>query len=73
MVVAVILEASSIAVALAAGCEYWRSRRGPLVLLALVVTHARAFCLCLRRELARVPERWRQQYPLAVCEVKRQG
>ena len=65
-----ILEASGIALTLAAGCEYLRTRRGPLVLLALAVTHARAFCLCLRREAARAPERWRREYGFALREIK---
>lgn len=65
-----ILEASGIALTLAAGCEYLRSRRGPLVLLALTVLHARAFLLCLRWEAALVPTRWRRAYPLAVREAK---
>lgn len=43
---------------------------GPLALLALAVTHTRAFCLCLRRELARVPGRWRNEYQFALREIK---
>lgn len=68
-----ILEASSIALTLAAGCEYLRSRRGPLVLLASAVLQARAFCLCLRKEAARIPERWRREYQFALRDVKEQG
>jgi hypothetical protein len=65
-----ILEASTVALALAAGAEYFRSRRGPLVLLAVGVLHARAILLCLGWELALAPTRWRRAYPLAVMEVK---
>lgn len=54
-----------------AGAEYWRTRRGPLVLLALAVLHARAALLCLRWELAKTPRRWREQLPLAIEEAKR--
>lgn len=49
--------------------EYWRTRRGPLVLASIALTHARAVCLCLRWEIGKVPARWRQQYPAAVNQV----
>ena len=48
-----------------------KTHRGPLALLGLAVTHARAVLLCARREIGKMPERCRQQYPLAVCEVRR--
>lgn len=53
--------------------EYWRTRRGPLVLLAVAVTHARAFCVCLRWLIRRAPGDWRAAYPQAVQFVKEQG
>lgn len=65
-----ILEASSIAVALAAGCEYWRTRRGPLVLLAVAVTHARAAVLTARWVARQLPGMWAAVYPHAVRFVK---
>jgi hypothetical protein len=68
---AVILEASAITVALGLDAEYFRSRRGPLVLLALAVLHARAALLCLRWELSHVPQRWRVLYPLAVERTRK--
>jgi hypothetical protein len=54
-----------------AGAEYWRTRRGPLVLLSVAVLHTRAALLCLRWEVAKMPGRWRQQLPLALEEAKR--
>lgn len=55
------------------GCEYLRTRRGPLVLLAVAVLHARAALLTLRREVERVPERWAREYRFALRDVKEQG
>jgi hypothetical protein len=51
-------------------CGCLKTHRGPLVLLALAVLHARAFLLCLGWELALAPTRWRRAYPLAVMEAK---
>jgi len=69
----VILEATSIALTLAAGCEYLRSRRGPLELASIALLHTRAALLCLRREAARVPGRWRNEYQFSLRDVKEQG
>lgn len=56
-----------------AGAEYFRTRRGPLVLLASAVLHARAILLCLRREIGRGPGRWRVEYQFSLRDVKEQG
>lgn len=56
-----------------AGAEYWRTRRGPLVLLALAVLHARAFLLCVRRLVPHLVWYWRVEYRFAIRDVKEQG
>jgi hypothetical protein len=66
-----ILEAFSVAVPLMAGLEYWRSRRGPLVLLALAVMHARASLVTARWVAGQVPGLWRVAYPQAVEWVRK--
>jgi hypothetical protein len=69
----VIPEASGIALSIAAGCEYFRSRRGPLVLLALAVLHLRAALVTARWVAGQAPGLWRGAYPQAVEFVKEQG
>ncbi len=66
-----ILEGSTIALTLAAFCEYWRTRRGPLVLLTVAVTHARAALVTARWMAARVPGDLARVYPQAVEFVRK--
>jgi hypothetical protein len=66
----VIPEATSIAVGLAAFCEYLRTKRGPLVLLASAVLHLRAVLVTARWVVGQVPGMWRGAYPQAVEWVK---
>ena len=49
-----------------------KSHRGPLVLLALAVTHARACLVTLRWIAARLPGDVRRVYPQSVRFVKEQ-
>ena len=53
--------------------EYWRTRRGPLVLLAVAVTHTRAILMTLRWMARQLPGLWRVAYPQAVKHVRSQG
>ena len=61
------------ALTITAIAEYWRTRRGPLVLLALAVTHARACLVTLRWIASGIPRDWQVVYPQAVQHVKEQG
>ena len=61
------------ALTIAAIAEYWRSRRGPLVLLALAVTHTRAALLTARWVAGQIPGMWWGAYPQAVEHIRRIG
>ena len=68
-----ILEATTIGLPLAAIAAYFRTGRGPLELASIALLHTRAALLCLRREAARVPGRWRNEYRFSLRDVKEQG
>lgn len=48
-----------------------RAHRGPLVMLVLAVTHARAALVCAWWIARKLPEMWRWNYPQAVEHIRR--
>jgi hypothetical protein len=67
------LTAVSAIVGMTAIGVHFTTTRGLLHWTGLGIEHVRATLLFARRELARVPNRWREQYPTAINDVRRRG
>ncbi len=70
-----ILEATAVSavVGMTAIGVHFTTDRGLLHWLSVWLLNVRAALLCLRWEIGKMPERWRQQYPSALNAVRRQG